>query len=67
MFSPFSWCSDEAGTLANKLETIPFWTRDADRLLASLAPLEQNTICDTEVQVIGTLAFLLPPLVGSEI
>jgi hypothetical protein len=38
-----------------------------DRLLAPLTPLEQNTICDTEVQVIGTLAFLLPPLVGSEI
>ncbi len=42
----------------------PFWTRDADRLLASFAPLEENTICGTEVQVIGTIAFLLPPLVG---
>ena len=29
----------------------PFWTRDADRLLASSAPLEENTICGTEVQV----------------
>src|SRR6266496_4747047 len=35
-----------------------------DRLLGSLAPLEQNTICGTEVQVIGTVAFLPPPLVS---
>ncbi len=53
---------DAVYALACSLLFLP--TAILDRLLASLTPLEQNTICGTEVQFIGTVAFLFPPLVG---